>query len=479
MALNPFFLQGSSTEQFLVQDLINEQLKIYGIDVYYLPRKVINIDNILNEVETSKFDDSFLIEAYLDNYEGYSPGSDIMTKFGLRLKNEINLIISRERFEDFISTFLQGTNFAIEQGSLTGIDPLLANRPSEGDLIYFPLGQRLFEIKRVEHEKPFYQLGKNYIYELQCELYEYENELIDTSIEELDKTVEDEGYITSINLAPVSATDVEAGAIISDGVIGQIILNEDGYGYTSTPTVTISESPGGVFGIDATAVAITTSVGGIQSIESIRIIDGGRSYDVNNPPTVTITGGGGVGASATSVVVNDGLRKILLTNTPIGYYQKPTVSVPNPESGIGKTALVEAIIGNDGSITSFQIINAGFGYTETPTVSVSAASTGFGGTFQYNEKVTGTTSGTIAYVREFDILTEVDSVNPPGVLRVAINDGKFSSGELIVGSESSASYIVTSYNSNSYEESYDSNEEFELEGENILDFTETNPFGEF
>ena len=140
MALNPFFLQGSSTEQFLVQDLINEQLKIYGIDVYYLPRKVINIDNILNEVETSKFDDSFLIEAYLDNYEGYSPGSDIMTKFGLRLKNEINLIISRERFEDFISTFLQGTNFAIEQGSLTGIDPLLANRPSEGDLIYFPLG---------------------------------------------------------------------------------------------------------------------------------------------------------------------------------------------------------------------------------------------------------------------------------------------------------------------------------------------------
>ena len=272
---------------------------------------------------------------------------------------------------------------------------------------------------------------------------------------------------------------MEAGAIISDGVIGQIILNEDGYGYTSTPTVTISESPGGVFGIDATAVAITTSVGGIQSIESIRIIDGGRSYDVNNPPTVTITGGGGVGASATSVVVNDGLRKILLTNTPIGYYQKPTVSVPNPESGIGKTALVEAIIGNDGSITSFQIINAGFGYTETPTVSVSAASTGFGGTFQYNEKVTGSTSGTIAYVREFDILTEVDQVNPPGVLRVAINDGKFSSGELIVGSESSASYIVTSYNSNSYEESYDSNEEFELEGENILDFTETNPFGEF
>ena len=86
MALNPFFLQGSSNEQFLVQDLINEQLRIYGIDVYYIPRKVLKGDSILNEIQSSKFDDSFILEAYLDNYEGYAPGSDIMTKFGLRLK---------------------------------------------------------------------------------------------------------------------------------------------------------------------------------------------------------------------------------------------------------------------------------------------------------------------------------------------------------------------------------------------------------
>ena len=106
MALNPFFLQGSAREQYLIQDLINEQLKIYGIDVYYIPRKYIRTDNILKEVETSKFDDNFIIEAYLDNYEGYAPGSDLMTKFGLRLKNEINLIISQERFEEFITPFL-------------------------------------------------------------------------------------------------------------------------------------------------------------------------------------------------------------------------------------------------------------------------------------------------------------------------------------------------------------------------------------
>jgi len=171
MALNPFFLQGSSREQFLVQDLINEQLKIYGIDVYYLPRKFLKTDDILGEVESSKFDDNFIIEAYLDNYEGYAPGSDLMTKFGLRLKNEINLIISRERYEEFISPFLSAIQEGIDDGSNTDYDIKLLNRPREGDLIYFPLGERLFEIKRVEAEKPFYQLGKTYVYELLCELF--------------------------------------------------------------------------------------------------------------------------------------------------------------------------------------------------------------------------------------------------------------------------------------------------------------------
>ena len=184
MALNPFFLQGSKGEQSLVQDLINEQLKIYGIDIYYLPRNYIKIDNILNEVESSKFDDSFMMEAYLDNYEGYAPGSDLMTKFGLRLKNEVNLIISRERYEIFITPFMQKNNI--------NEDPDLLMRPREGDLVYFPLGKRLFEIKKVEFEKPFYQLGKNYVYELLCELYEYENAVIDTSIDEIDQVHQDE-----------------------------------------------------------------------------------------------------------------------------------------------------------------------------------------------------------------------------------------------------------------------------------------------
>ena len=122
MALNPFFLQGSSNEQFLVQDIINEQLKIYGIEVYYLPRKIFKTDDIIREIQSSKFDDSFLIEAYLNNYDGYAPDSDIMTKFGLRLKNEISLTISRERYEEFIAPFLEGISAGIREGRITEYD---------------------------------------------------------------------------------------------------------------------------------------------------------------------------------------------------------------------------------------------------------------------------------------------------------------------------------------------------------------------
>ena len=158
MALNPFFLQGSSGEQNLVQDLINEHLKIYGIEIYYIPRKLLKTDNILNEVQSSKFDTSFVIEAYLNNYDGYFPDIDVMSKFGITLKNEISLVISKERFEESISPYLAEI-MSVSQIYYPGEDLAFVDRPKEGDLIYFPLGERIFEIKKVEVEKPFYQLG--------------------------------------------------------------------------------------------------------------------------------------------------------------------------------------------------------------------------------------------------------------------------------------------------------------------------------
>lgn len=105
MALNPFFLQGSQSEQKLVQQLINEQLRMYGVEVTYIPRKFVRKDTILNEIQSSKFDDNYAIEAYVNTYDGYSGAGDILTKFGVSIKDELLITISKERFEDFISPF--------------------------------------------------------------------------------------------------------------------------------------------------------------------------------------------------------------------------------------------------------------------------------------------------------------------------------------------------------------------------------------
>ena len=471
MTLNPFFLQGSHNEQYLIQDLINEQLRIYGIEVYYLPRKIFKTDNIIREIQSSKFDDVFLIEAYLNNYDGYAPGSDLMTKFGLKLQNEISLTISKERYEEFIAPFLEGISSGIREGRITGYDFAdLITRPKEGDLIYFPLGERLFEIKRVESEKPFYQLGRNYVYELSCELYEYENELIDTAIEEVDNTVEDEGYITTLRLVGTATT---ATAIVSSvtGSIGRIVINDDGYGYTGTPTVTISAPTSGV---TATAVAITTSIGNVESVSEIRLTNTGTGYTSTNPPTVTISGGNGSGAAATAIVTSGGILSFSITNVGKGYYgTAPTVTIAGPS--VGQTATAKAIISN-GALSSLQITNAGSGYTAVPSVTISSPTSGIG-TYIYNEEVTGQTSGITGRVRNFKIRTDLDSLNPPIDLQVSLNTGNFSAGETVVGGISSARYVVESYNRESYDNPYDVNEEIETEADGILDFTESNPFG--
>ena len=482
MTLNPFFLQGSSNEQFLIQDLINEQLKIYGIEVYYLPRKIFKTDDIIKEIQSSKFDDSFLIEAYLNNYDGYAPGSDLMTKFGLKLQDEISLIISKERYEEFIAPFLEGISSGIREGLILEYDfANLISRPKEGDLIYFPLGERLFEIKRIESEKPFYQLGKNYTYELSCELYEYENELVDTSIDEVDSVVEGEGYITTLRLVGtgITATSSVAGISTDAYSLGEIILNTDGYGYTSTPTVTISPPTAGV---TATAVAITTSVGNVKSIKEIRLTNAGLGYTSTNPPTVTISGGGGSGAAATATIVSGGVLSLTVTEAGRGYFGSlPTVTISGPS--VGQTATAIPII-SSGQLSSIQITNAGSGYTSIPTVTISSPTSGVG-TFFYNEEITGQSSGVTARVRNFKRRTDINSQYPPVDVQVSLNTGNFYVGETVIGGISTATYVVESYDRESYDNLsdgknlYDSNKEIESEADDIIDFSESNPFGNY
>lgn len=463
MALNPFFLQGSPGEQRLVQDLINEQLKIYGVDVIYIPRKFVRKQTIIREIQSSKFDDNYAIEAYINNYDGYSGQGDILSKFGVNLKDELSLVISKERFEDFISPFLEVSD---------NDEIVLASRPREGDLVYFPLGQRLFEVKFVEHEVNFYQLGKLYMYELKCELFEYEDEVIDTSIEEIDSQIKDEGYITTLQLIGAGST-ASATATLGTGYVRKIFLNNDGYGYTSTPIVEFTSAPPG--GITAGAVAITTSKGGVKSVESIILISAGAGYTVT--PSIAISGGGGIGAAATCSIetIQSGISTITMINFGVGYVTPPLVTISGP-TGVGETATSVAVVGTGQTVNSLRIINPGAGYTVAPTVTIAPPPVLSGiGTYIFNEEVFGSISGTRGRVKSWDFDTKI--------LKVSFVDNaatkEFYPGELLVGAASSAIYSVQSYDTWDQYDKYSENIEIENAAEGIVDFSASNPFGTF
>ena len=422
MALNPFFLQGSQSEQRLTQDLINEHLKIFGVEVTYIPRKFVRKQTIIKEVQSSAFDDNFLLEAYVNTFEGYGGQGDIMTKFGVSLRDELTVTISKERFEDFISPFLSADD-----------DYELSTRPREGDIIFFPLGARLFEVKFVEHEDPFYQLGKNYVYQLKCELFEYEDEVIDTGIDVIDSQIEDIGFIQTLQLigTGVTATANAQLNVANRGYIREIILNNDGSGYTSTPNVAISTAPFAAGNINATAVAITTTRGGIFSIDRIELTHAGIGY--TTPPLVTITGGGGVGAAATAAVElsNFGIVDFTISNNGVGYAVTPTITI----TGLSTSpAVAEANLLADNTISDIRIRNAGIGYTETPTVTIANPSLISGvGNYERGEIIRGMSSGIEARVKEWDTDTKILKISNVGI---GTTQASFIPGETIQATES-------------------------------------------
>ena len=422
MALNPFFLQGSQSEQRLVQNLINEQLQIYGVEVTYIPRKFVRKQTIIKEVQSSAFDDNFLLEAYVNTYEGYGGQGDIMTKFGVSLRDELILTISKERFEDFISPFLNSDD-----------DYELATRPREGDVIFFPLGSRLFEVKFVEHEEPFYQLGKNYVYQLKCELFEYEDEVFDTDIEEIDSQLEDLGYISTLQLMGIGVTaSANAQLSVSNrGYIREIVLNDDGSGYTSTPTVAISTAPNAAGNVNATAVAITTTRGGVFSIERIQLTHAGIGY--TEAPLVSIRGGGGVGAAATAAVelTDFGIVDFTMSNNGAGYGSNPVVTITGNNT---IPVVADAIVLADNTISDITLRNAGAGYTTQPTVTISNPSVINGvGNFTRGEIVKGLSSGVEARVKEWDLDTKILKISNVGI---GTTTKAFIPGEIIQATES-------------------------------------------
>jgi hypothetical protein len=481
MPLSPYFLQGSSSEQRLVQDLINEQLKIYGQDIVYLPRKIVNKKTIMKEVVASTFDDAYRMEAYLLNYQGFEGNGDILQKFGVQTTDAVTFVISKERYEDFISPFLNSDS-QIE----------LATRPEEGDLIYFPLDNTMFEIKYVEGKKPFYQLNNLYVYTLSCEVMDYAlDEQIDVGIEEVDKAAVEFGFTTRLTMVSIAASTASATVQLSKNAgntnIGKgvafIDLINDGTGYTLPPLVGISSAP--TNGINATAVAIMTSRSGQsgQSIDRFELTNPGFGYTV--APTVTIRSQNafGTGAAATAVIANGTLATPTINQSGASYGVVPNVKI-NPVGldtniGIGSTAQAIAIVNTLGQVASIRYSFAGIGYTATPTITIDPpARAGVStGNYMFKEMVRGVSTGTTAFVADWD--------SDDRILKVTNVAGSgFAPGETVVGIGttmlgSDSEYIVRNVSDQDEYDNYNENIVVESEADSIIDFTEDNPFGDF
>ena len=357
-------LNGSSQEQTFMENLIVESIELYGQDIYYLPRTYVNRDTILNEVETSEFNQALQVRAYINDVEGWEGQGELLSKFGVRIEDKTTFIFSRKKFEE-----------KVDDNAVLNVE----GRPNEGDLIWFPRGKHLFEIKFVEAERPFYQLGKGYVWECQCELFEYSDEEIDTGVAEIDAV--ETAFANSIKLV------MDAGGS-GDFTVGEEIVGDQ---FRAAATATIDSG----------------------AVNAITVSDGGEHYKSALPPTVTITGGGGSGATATATVSSAGI------------------------------------------VTGISITAGGSGYSSAPTV-----------TIDYSPK---------------DSRAEVKSWNSSTrELQVINRTGTFNTAETVKGLTSGALWSPESYNTlnnTNTGDTIDQNYSFETEDDDIIDFTEVNPFG--
>lgn len=268
---NVYFSHGTRNEQYLIEDLIIESLRIYGNEFFYIPRTLVSKDNILGEDRLSEFKTSFPIEMYFENVDSLDGQGAFIQKFGLMMEQSATLVVARRRWDQLIGRY----------GVTT-----IPTRPNEGDLIYFPLTKGLFEIKFVKHQDPFYQLGKLYVYKLQIELFQYASERIDTGIAAVDA-------FETLKTFSTNTTRTNFGTLTKINVTNQ------GSGYTTPPSVTITGD-----GIGATASAQLGTGSSAGKVVRIDIVNPGTSY--NTVPTITISSPStGVTATATATIEAD------------------------------------------------------------------------------------------------------------------------------------------------------------------------------
>lgn len=451
---------GNRTEQNLVQDLVDEQIKLFGADVFYIPRVSIK-DKTLGEVIQSEFNQSYMIEMMLVNVEGFGAGSEFVSKFGLRITDEITFVVSRRRWEQSANPAL---NLSVD------------GRPNEGDLVYYPLTEDIYEIKYVEREQPFFQLGKQYFYILTAELYEQGADKFDTGIDEIDDIERDFSNITTLNLGLTTRQQATGTiAVDSSGGISGATVTLAGTGYNVAPSVSITGG-GGTGGI----IESTIEDGGVVSLS---VVNPGVGYSPANPPVLTIEAppeavqfikdehvviGGMVQQSGSrtwtssnsviEVTALGGFDPNYATTTQKKYYywkfEDSRISYVYTFNGTDATTVPGHFYYDSANLK--YVINA---YTETVT------------------------SGQRAQMFDLDSATIAEVADWNGVdytLEVMNRTGNFLDGDLIRGVESNAIYTLGTFSTiNNTSTEFDQNQSIEDGADDIIDWGERNPFGEF
>lgn len=268
MARNPYF-KDHSGEQNIVEDLTVEMIKTMGRDMVYIPRTLVDVDTIFGEDDISKFDDGYQVEMYIQSVDGFEGEGDVLAKYGLQIKDRVELVLARKRFDQAIGQYENTT------------------RPKEGDLIYFPLSNTLFEINFVEHENPFYQLGKLYTYRLSCEVFTYSGEEIDTGFTDVDKVESDrKKFAIELGLGTQISGVTETNYFEGETVYQ--VLGESGSSAllgnaTGTAVVTDWDS-------STSKLTVTNIVGTISTAtsETVKGAVSGAEYEVNSNTTTTL-----------------------------------------------------------------------------------------------------------------------------------------------------------------------------------------------
>ena len=234
MARNVYFSQAVKSEQNLYEDLIIESLNIYGQDVYYLPRTIVSRDAVLGEDRASKFDDAYIIEAYIEDIEGFAGSGDLYSKFGLEIRDEASFVISKRQWQKLIGVWNNDVDYPV---------------PQEGDILFLPMSNKLFEIMFVEHEQPFYQLSDLPVYKLQCALYEYNEEDFETGVDEIDIIQVKQSYQVTLDYTTSSNAHFTQGETISQVVSSGITVSGE------VQTVDHLSATGGRIGVSNIGVA--------------------------------------------------------------------------------------------------------------------------------------------------------------------------------------------------------------------------------